>query len=117
MFYDTFKQICDERGITPNKACLEMGLSRSLAAKWKNTGANPSFDVLTKMAEYFGVTTDFLLGKSEQKEKPSEESKGASAEDIQFALWGEHDEITEELYQDVQDYARYLMEKKRQQRK
>lgn len=46
-----------------------MKLSRSLGAKWKNTGANPSFDVLSKMSDYFGVSVDYLLG-NEQKEKP-----------------------------------------------
>ncbi|XOQ44263.1 MAG: HTH cro/C1-type domain-containing protein [Clostridium sp.] len=48
-----------------------MNLSRSLGAKWKNTGANPSFDVLSKIADYFGVSIDYLLGNT-QKEKPAQ---------------------------------------------
>lgn len=71
VFYDVFKQLCDKKGVSPSRACLDMKLSRSLGAKWKNTGANPSFDVLSKIAAYFGVSVDYLLG-NEQKEKPAQ---------------------------------------------
>lgn len=57
-----------------------MGLSRSLAAKWKNTGANPSAEVLPKIAAYFGVTVDYLLG-NEQKEKPATDEGDEPLED------------------------------------
>lgn len=67
MFYDVFYQLCSERHVTPSKACTEMGLSRSLAAKWKNTGQNPSFEIIPKIANYFGVSTSFLLGEEEKK--------------------------------------------------
>ncbi len=68
MFYDLFKSLCDENGVSVSRACIEMGLSRSIAAKWKNTRTNPSAEVLPKIAKYFGVTTDYLL-TGEQKEK------------------------------------------------
>lgn len=45
-----------------------MGLSNSLATKWKNTGAVPQGETLNKVANYFGVSVDYLLG-NEQKEK------------------------------------------------
>ena len=70
MFYDLFYELCLKKGVTPSKACLDMGLSRSLAAKWKNTKATPSADVMSKISDYFGVSADYLLGKEEQKEKP-----------------------------------------------
>lgn len=35
MFYDLFKKLCDDRNISVSKACIEIGLSRSIAAKWK----------------------------------------------------------------------------------
>lgn len=62
MFYDIFLSLCRHKGVTPNKACLDMQLSRSLAAKWKNTGSDPSAETLARIAGYFGVSTDYLLG-------------------------------------------------------
>mgnify|MGYP000757226079 FL=1 len=66
MFYDLFKKLCDDRNISVSKACIEIGLSRSIAAKWKNTKTNPSADVLPKIAKYFGVSVDYLLGAEEK---------------------------------------------------
>lgn len=66
MFFDRLKKLCDERGISTYKACTEIGLNRAAVAKWKN-GSIPSGSTASKLAEYFGVTTDYLLGKEEQK--------------------------------------------------
>lgn len=67
MFYDRFKKLCDAKGISCNKAALEIGLSNATPTKWKKTGATPGGDTLDKIAAYFDVSTDFLLGKEEQK--------------------------------------------------
>ena len=68
MFYDLFKQLCDKKGVSASRACLDMGLSRSLAAKWKNTAATPSSEVMSKIATYFNVSADYLLGKETKKD-------------------------------------------------
>jgi len=69
MFYDLFAALCNSKGVRPSRACIDMGLSRSLAAKWKATGENPRADVLPKIASYFNVSVSYLLG--EEKEKPT----------------------------------------------
>ncbi len=67
MFYDRFKQLCDAKGISCNKAALDIGLSNATPTKWKKTGATPGGETLDKIAAYFNVSTDSLLGKEEQK--------------------------------------------------
>lgn len=67
MFYDRFKQLCDAKGISCNKAALDIGLSNATPTKWKKTGATPGGETLDKIAAYFNVSTDYLLGKEEQK--------------------------------------------------
>lgn len=66
MFYDRFRQLCERKGITCNKAALEIGLSNATPTKWKKTGATPVGETLDKIAAYFGVSTDYLLGKEEK---------------------------------------------------
>lgn len=77
MFYDLFKSLCVKKGVSVSKACIEMGLSRSIAAKWKNTRSNPSAEVLPKIAQYFNVSTDYLLGNEPQKEASSQKDDSA----------------------------------------
>ena len=69
MFFDIFYELCKKKGVSCKKAAEEIGLSNSITTKWKKTGATPSGETLDKVAAYFNVSTDYLLGK-EQKEKP-----------------------------------------------
>ena len=62
MFFDIFSALCAERGITKNRAAIEIGLSNSTVTKWKKTNATPDSATLAKIGKYFGVGTDFLLG-------------------------------------------------------
>ena len=61
MFYDLFCQLCEQKGVSVTRATVEMGLSRTIGSKWKRTGATPNGETLNRIAEYFGVTTDYLL--------------------------------------------------------
>lgn len=61
MFFHRFKQLCDEKGISIYKAATEIGLNRAAANKWK-AGSVPNGQSLNKLADYFGVSTDYLLG-------------------------------------------------------
>ena len=51
--------------------CLDLGLSKSTLSDLKN-GRTKGISTSTaqKIASYFGVTVDYLLGEEEQKEKP-----------------------------------------------
>lgn len=71
MFYDTFHKLCLDKGVSDSRACTDMGLSRSYAAKMKNKDGTPSMDSLSAMSEYFGVSVDYLLhGDEPQKKSP-----------------------------------------------
>ena len=65
-----FKQLCKENGVTQKKALEEMGLHRNAAQRWAE--GSPSTEALLKMAEYFGITTDEVLGV-ETKKTPTPE--------------------------------------------
>ena len=65
MFYQNLIRLCTERGTTPTEVCHSIGLAGSAATKWKS-GAIPRDTTLKKIADYFGVTVDDLIGlKSE----------------------------------------------------
>ena len=67
MFYDLFCRLCEQKGVSVTRATVEMGLSRTIGSKWKRTGATPNGETLNRIAEYFGVTTDYLLTGEETK--------------------------------------------------
>lgn len=63
MFYDRFMGLCKERGVSPSAVMVSIGLNKSNATFWKK-GSIPKGDTLRKLADYFGVSVDYLLGKS-----------------------------------------------------
>jgi transcriptional regulator with XRE-family HTH domain len=65
--YDKFCDLCSQKGVSPSKAAMDAGFSKSLISKWKSKQEIvPSSEVLQKIADYFGVSVDYLLGKEKQ---------------------------------------------------
>ena len=113
MFYDRFKLLCDQKGVSCNKAALEIGLSNATPTKWKKTNATPSGETLDKIAAYFGVSTDYLLGKENKKAPTEDGERSVSDDDIMFALWGDTDDVDKDDLDDVKRYAAFVRERKR----
>lgn len=78
MFYDQFKKLCDERGEKPTPVAKKLGCSSSNVALWKK-GSVPRTPVLSKIADYFGVTTQYLLFGDETKKSPAVSGEGLDA--------------------------------------
>ena len=64
MFYDLFCELCARKGIAPTRAALDMGMSKATPTTWKNKGTTPQAAQLQKIADYFGVSVDYLLGNT-----------------------------------------------------
>ena len=75
MFYDKFKDLCDQKGVSCNKAATDIGLSNATPTTWKNRGITPKGDTLARIAEYFSVTTDYLLDKEQKEKAPTNEGE------------------------------------------
>ena len=61
MFWNVYSSLCSSNDTSPSAVAIAIGLSNSIATKWKN-GAYPSGDILVKLSEYFNVSVDYLLG-------------------------------------------------------
>ena len=64
-FSSRFKQLCKEKGVTQKKALEDMGFHRNAVQSWQS--GNPSADALKKLAAYFDMSTDELLGVETKK--------------------------------------------------
>lgn len=64
MFWERFNELCTEHHTKPNPVVKELGISSGIITKWKN-GSLPNSDTLLKIADYFNVSADYLLGRSD----------------------------------------------------
>lgn len=67
MFYDKLKELCDEKGVKPSRVAVECGFSKGTVSHWKNDGTVPQREILLKIAEFFDVPVDHLLGNIESR--------------------------------------------------
>ena len=111
MFCNRFKELCDERNISVYRACTDIGLNRSAVAKWK-AGGKPNGTTAAKLADYFGVTTDYLLEQTSER-ITGEKERTVTDEDIKFALFGGDGEITDAMYDEVKRFAAYIRQRER----
>lgn len=109
MFFDRFEALCKKKGVSKQKACIDCGLSRTAWNKWK-AGAIPNGDALQSLADYFSVTTDYLLTGEETKKAPAPEGERTiSDDDIKIALWGTR-EIDDDVLDRVRQFAKFAQE-------
>ncbi len=66
--YDIFEKLCSERGVTPYRVCKETGLTTSTISNWKAGRYTPKTDKMQKIADFFGVSIEFLMGNEEKQE-------------------------------------------------
>lgn len=107
MFYDIYCALCEKNGLTPSGAASKIGFNRASVTVWKNTGKAPKQDLLLKIADFFGVTTDYLL-TGEEKAPTPEGERSVSDDDIKFALFGGDGEITDAMYDEVKRFAQMV---------
>lgn len=69
-FYNIYIFLCANKKVSPSRVAEEIGLTRTTANGWKK-GKKPSDVSLRKIADYFGVTVDYLLGNEEQEKTPA----------------------------------------------
>lgn len=74
MFYSRLNALCAERGVKITNVIAEMGMGSGNLSKWK-AGGVPKGDTLSKLADYFHVSTDYLLGRTDDP-RPVGEEKG-----------------------------------------
>lgn len=85
--YDRIASLCSNKGIKPGKMCNDLGISRgSIGDLKKGRREGISIKTATKIADYFGVTTDYLLTGEEIKKHPPRRVNAKSATTILNSL-------------------------------
>ncbi|WP_125767335.1 helix-turn-helix domain-containing protein [Lapidilactobacillus wuchangensis] len=64
--FDRLKKLADKQGLSVNAVETKIGLGTNTLYSWKKK--IPSGQNLTKVADYFNVSTDYLLGRTDNPE-------------------------------------------------
>ncbi|EOS7908187.1 helix-turn-helix domain-containing protein [Enterococcus hirae] len=64
MLKDKIKELRKQHGWTQAELAKKLSVSQQTIGSWEVGRAEPNSDALTKLAQLFNVTTDYLLGRN-----------------------------------------------------
>lgn len=72
--YEIFLKLLEEKGVSAYKVGKATGIAGSTFTDWKTGRSAPKQDKLQKIADYFGVTLDYLMTGEEQNSPYSDDT-------------------------------------------
>ena len=66
MLGDNIKYLRKKHKLTQQDVARALGIARSTYTSYENNNRSPDYELLIKIADYFNVSTDFLLGRMER---------------------------------------------------
>lgn len=95
------KQLRENRGLIQEILAAELGITQQMLSKYERDVLCIKVDVLKRIAEYFNVTTDYLLGISEVKRDLQGQMKMNKTLDTYYDLI--------EIYKDLDEYDQKMV--------
>ena len=95
------KQLREKRGLIQEILAAELGITQQMLSKYERDVTLIKVDILKKIATYFNVTTDYLLGVSDVKRDLQRQMK------MNETLYEYYDLI--EIYKDLDSYDKEMI--------
>lgn len=102
--FDRVKKLCDEQGISIVELEEKVGFGRNALYKWKKQ--SPKAETLQRVAEYFNVSTDYLLGRTDKKYIDDVET---------IAAHHDGEDWTDEELEEIEKFKEFVRMKRSQQ--
>jgi len=106
--YEIFSRLLEERGVKAADVCRGTGLPSSLFSEWKRGKSTPKADKMKKIADYFGVTVDYLMTGEESRDYSTELSSVDT-----LAAHFEGEELSEEEMEEIMNYVQFVKSRRK----
>ena len=97
IIYSTILELCNNHTprVSFSKMCVDLGLSKSLGTKLKeNSDKTITAETAQKIADYFGVSVDRVLGKEQQKRPTPQKGEPGYDDMVLLEAFNRADEAT-----------------------
>ena len=75
-FSETMSELRRKKGASQRTAAADLGISQALLSHYENGAREPGLDFVCRACEYYGVSADYLLGRTDE---PGGETSAAAA--------------------------------------
>ncbi len=109
MFSERLKRLRMEKGITQKELADRLHISRSTIAGYESLGKEPDGEKLCALADFFGVSVDYLLGGTDSRE-PISPPPAAAQRPAEAAIAGELGSLSDRQLDRLLGYIQALKE-------
>lgn len=108
MLQDNLKKLREKHGLTKRELCEKTGISERAYLTYEFGEREPKISVVQKLADFYGVTTDYLLGREPAPERDdlSTAVKNSGVEELEDILIRRYLELPNAQRQAVLDFLR-----------
>ncbi len=98
------RQLREEKGVTQQTVADGCGIDRALYARYENGTRKPPSEKLVFLADYFGVSIDYLLGREAEKKPAPKTGRELDHELISLLC-----QLTPEQVRRVKDFVQGIL--------
>ncbi|OHW61686.1 HTH-type transcriptional regulator ImmR [Andreesenia angusta] len=103
-FEQRFKELRQERNLTQKKLAEKFFLNKSSISRYEQGKQVPELELLEKIADFFNVSLDYLLGRTDVR----------NIEEVHIiAAHHDGDEYTEDELQEIENFKKYVLSKRK----
>lgn len=111
IYLNRLAELRKSNGLSQQQFAKIFGVAQNTVSNWENGNRLVDTENLQKIADYFGVTTDYILCRDSKPISQSSTEKAVSDEEIMFALFDGDKDITPEMFDEVKQFARFVRER------
>lgn len=108
-FVDRVAMLAKEKGVTEKQVLLDCNLNKNLFGLWRR-GSNPNKATQKILADYFGVSVEYLMGETDdrtQKNSPGQVTEAELDEEL-IRIWNSADDVEREAIVNAAKMVRSL---------
>ena len=108
MYNDVLRKLRTEKKVSQQVVAEYLNITKQAYSLYELGKREPDFETLLKLGEYFDVSVDYLLRGG---------TTSPTEDDIKFALFNGSDGITDEMYDEVKQFAEMVKLREENKRK
>ena len=97
------KELREKEGISQKQLSIALNISQGAIGNWESGTRKPNSEYIKKLADFFGTTTDYLLGKDDNPK-----NKVFNSKTIEFHIFNELSALPDTKKEEVLNFIRFL---------
>lgn len=122
MFQTRLKELREAAGYKSQQSFADaFGVAQSTVGNWEAGKREPNYDTTMRLAHFFGISLDYLLGRTDEKETLTQEGeRKVEKQDLMAAFWGGDKDLSQDdmnaMWTDVENFAAFVAQQKKREK-